>query len=83
MVSLQKLRSHRIFGIALFDLSLAVLGMIIGMIVLHNIHFKNLKISNFIIAAILLTIPVGIFTHIIFGVNTTLNYRLGLSNKPS
>lgn len=81
-MSLDTLRSHKIFGIAIFDLTLSVIGMIIIFTAAWYFSFKNLELWKFILAAILLTIPVGIVFHIIFGVNTFLNYKLGLSNIP-
>jgi hypothetical protein len=81
-MSLQSLRSHRIFGIALFDLLSSIVGMIILFIIFREIHFKNLSLYPFIVAGILLAVPIGIVFHVIFGTNTTLNYFLGLSNKP-
>lgn len=74
------LRSFRIFGIALFDLVLSMVVMIL--IFLYMAPSPPLNQINFIVAAILLTIPLGIVVHVLFGINTTLNYYLGLSDKP-
>jgi hypothetical protein len=41
-----------------------------------------LNIYNFLIAAIIVTIPISITLHVLFGVNTQLDYFLGLSDKP-
>jgi len=82
---MEKLRSVRIFGIAVFDLTLAVAGTVIIMVLCRHFHKYNGKkppLINFIIAGILLAVPIGIFVHVLFGTDTTLNYRLGLSNKP-
>ena len=81
-MDIKKLRSHRIFGIALFDLILALIGTIIIFLIAKWKWFPHLKAINFVIAAVLLTIPLGIFFHVIIGRDTTLNYKLGLSNKP-
>jgi NADH:ubiquinone oxidoreductase subunit 3 (subunit A) len=81
-MDIQSLRSHKFYGIALFDLVTGMLGMVILFLVMWKIYFKNLEWWKFIIAGILLTIPVGIVFHIIFGVNTRLNYDFGLSGKP-
>lgn len=81
-MSIQSLRSHRIFGIALFDVISSMIGMIVLFIIFRQIHFKNLSVYPFIVAGILLAIPFGIIIHIMFGTDTTLNYLLGLSNKP-
>lgn len=77
-----EIRRHKIFGLAIFDLVLGIIGMVILFLILWRWHFPKLNPINFIIAAILLTIPVGILFHILFGTNTALNYDLGLSNKP-
>ena len=83
MMSIQELRSYRIFGIAIFDLVLGMLGLCLVFLYIHYRYYSNLDKRPFIIAGILLTIPVGIVSHMLFGVNTTLNYRLGLSYNPS
>jgi hypothetical protein len=82
-ISIEKLRSYRIFGIALFDLTLGLIGTIIVFIILWKVHFPTLSPWKFVLWAVLLTIPIGMFVHLLFGVNTTLNYRAGLSYKPS
>jgi hypothetical protein len=76
------IRKHRIFGIALFDLILGAIGMIIIFLISRYIFFPQLNYSVFILFGLLLTIPTGILFHILFGINTQLNYNLGLSNKP-
>tara|TARA_B100002051_G_C16241078_1_gene394972 strand:- start:47 stop:295 length:249 start_codon:yes stop_codon:yes gene_type:complete len=81
-MSINELRKYKIFGMAIFDLVVSMIGMIIIFILLKKWHFKELSTLNFIIAAIILTIPFGIIVHILFGVNTGLNYKLGLSYKP-
>ena len=81
-MSLKNIRSHRIFGLSIFDLVTAVIGTIIIVLICWKVHFPKLDWWKFVIAAILLTIPIGIFVHILFGSNTKLNYKLGLSNKP-
>ena len=82
MISIKGLRSLRIFGIALFDLILSFIGMIILFLILWKLHFPMLNKYRFIISGIILTIPLGIIIHVIFGTNTMLNYYLGLSLKP-
>ena len=82
-MSIEDLRSHKIFGLAIFDLSISFIGVIAIFMVAWRVHFRNLDWWKFLIAAILVTIPIGITFHVLFGTNTTLNYRLGLSNKPS
>lgn len=77
-----EIRKYKIFGLAVFDLVVACLGMIILFLIAWKWHFSSMSPVPFVIAAILLTIPVGIVFHVIFGVNTALNYRLDLSGKP-
>jgi hypothetical protein len=79
---LKELRSHKIFGLAIFDLVSSFIGIIIIFLLFWKLHFKHLNWLNFLIAAIVVTIPLSITFHILFGVNTQLNYTLGLSNKP-
>ncbi len=81
-MGLKKIRSYRIFGIALFDLTLAIVGTVVIVLIAKRIWFPRLKVLNFVIAGVLLAIPLGIFVHILFGRDTTLNYKLGLSNAP-
>lgn len=76
------LRSYRIFGIALFDLILSIIGTILIMLLFWRIHYRTLPVLNFVIAGALLAIPIGIFSHVLIGQNTKLNYVLGLSEKP-
>lgn len=79
---LKYLRSFRIFGIALFDLITAYLGTVLILLWARNHFFPDLPREHFVWLAILTFIPIGIVAHVLFGVNTTLNYRLGLSHKP-
>ena len=72
----------RVFGISIFDLLLGLGGMIIVFVIAWKVHFSKLSVWPFILAAILLTIPLGIIFHVIFGVNTKVNYVLKLSNAP-
>ena len=81
-MSLKNIRSHRIFGLAIFDIIIALIGTISIFLLFWKIHYSELYWWKFVIAAVILTIPLGIFFHVLFGVNTQLNYDLGLSNKP-
>jgi len=78
-----EIRKYRFMGIAIFDLVSSFIGVIIIFLLVWRLRFRNLNPLIFILAAILLTIPIGIFFHVIFGINTTLNNRLGLSNAPN
>ena len=81
-MSIQDLRSHKIFGLAIFDISMSFIGVILLFMIAWHYHFKELDWWKFLITAIIVTIPLSITFHILFGVNTKLNYELGLSNKP-
>lgn len=79
---IETLRKYRVWGIAVFDLVTALLGMTIIFYFAWKWHFRSLSKWPFLAAALLLTLPVGIFVHVIFGVNTTLNSYLRLSFQP-
>ena len=79
---MNNLRQYKIFGLAAFDLILAILGMLVIFLIAKRVHFPKLPVWPFVAAAVLLTLPVAITFHILFGVNTALNYKLGLSGKP-
>lgn len=81
-MSIKDLRSYKFFGLAIFDLSISFIFIISIFLLAWKIHFKNLDWWKFLIAALFVTIPIGITFHILFGINTKLNYDLGLSNKP-
>ena len=81
-MNISDLRKHRIFGLAIFDIVTSIIGMVILFLIMWKWHFRKLKPLAFIYAAILLAIPFGIIIHIMFGVNTSLNYKLGLSYNP-
>ena len=81
-MSIQSLRSHKIFGLAIFDLVTAVVGMIILFLIAWRVHYPKLDWWKFVLVAIVVTIPFGIVFHVLFGVNTQLNYTLGISNTP-
>ena len=78
---MDKIRSVRIFGLAVFDLSLAIVGTALLMLLFWYIHFRDMAWWPFVVAGILLAIPIGIFVHAAFGINTRLNHALGLSHR--
>jgi hypothetical protein len=80
-MNITQLRTYKIFDLAVFDLVTSVLGMVILFVILHRLFFNKLRLINFIIAGVLLAIPFGIIIHILFGINTSLNFKLGLSYK--
>ena len=79
---IKKLRSHKIAQISIFDLSTAFIGTILIFIIIRQLFFRNKPIELFVLMAITLTIPLGIAFHFLFKTKTTLNYNLGLSEKP-
>ncbi len=81
-ITLKQLRTPRIFGIAMFDLIVAMIGLALLFLTARFMFFKDQRWEPFVLAGICLAIPIGIYSHMMFGVNTSLNYRLGLSGKP-
>lgn len=82
MGTISQLRSYRVYDIAMFDMVASMVGLAIILVVCQKKYFRNLDKNRFIVAGIVLAIPLGVFFHILFGVNTQLNYKLGLSNAP-
>jgi hypothetical protein len=74
------IRKYKIFGLAI---TLSMIGMILIFILARWKYFPNLKVYPFVVAGIILAIPLGIVIHIIFGVNTQLNYNFLLSQAPN
>lgn len=74
MEILDYLRSFRLGGIALFDLITAFAGMIFLAYVIHKVWFPKSNLKMLIFVAILLTIPVGMIFHWLFGVKTKLHF---------
>jgi len=80
---MENIRQYRIAGIAIFD----VVGTIFGLFIFRNYIFpyffpnQPFWIEN---QAMYYAFGflVGILTHLLFGIPTTLNYYLGLSQKP-
>ena len=73
MDTIQQLRSHRVYNIAMFDL----VGSIVGVGWLNQ-RFGTGSFMHGALAAI----PLGIVAHYAWGVPTELNYKLGLSEPP-
>jgi len=81
MSRISEFRSVRIFDIALFDLILAIIGTIIVFFLINKMFRLSFSKRKIITAGVLLTIPIGIVFHYLFSINTTLNYKLGLSKS--
>lgn len=73
------LRTPRLFGIALFDFISAFIG-IIGLLYLHD---STREPHYYYAWATLLTLPIGVLSHIVSNTPTMLNYYLGLSERPT
>ena len=69
---IEDLRKPRIANIALFDLILAML--------VTEILFRKANLPDYY--GVIATIPIGIVVHYLLGVNTQLNYMLGISQSP-
>ena len=82
MITLQELRRPRVCGLVVFDTLLALIGLVVILTIAWKVHFRKLPYMNFVIVSFLILFPLAIFSHILVGVNTTLNYNLGLSDKP-
>lgn len=65
----------RVFNIAIID----VVGTILIAVLIYK--YKIVKCSFLTILFLLFIL--GIAVHYILGIDTTLNYKLGLSNKPA
>lgn len=72
MSTIELLRKPRILGITLFDLILTI--------VITEYIFRYMGYKKYI--GVLFSIPIGIVTHWTLGINTTLNYYIGISQKP-
>ena len=78
-------RSFRVWGVALFDVVLSILVMALVLLFFRWVHREKHRDSNpwcFVLAAFYTAVPVGIVAHVVFGVRTTLNSKLGPSEKP-
>ncbi len=69
---LTDLRSHRVYDIAIFDLVLSIVAA--------EYIFRYFGYQPY--TGALLAIPIGVLAHALFGIDTELNYKLGISNKP-
>jgi hypothetical protein len=72
MSLIQTFRKPRIYGIALFDLILAIIGT--------EILFRYMGATAYL--GVILAVPIGVLVHYFGGFDTTLNYKLGLSKIP-
>ena len=82
MSLISQLRKPKIFGLAIFDIVSSIIGLVLIFQVARRHYFPDLRPRYFCIAGTLLAIPLGIVVHILFGINTALNYKLNLSHKP-
>lgn len=73
---------YRYKDIALFDLVGSFIVIIIIFLILQNRGILKTSPLTAAFIGALATMPISIAAHVIFGVNTTVNYRLGLSGPP-
>ncbi len=71
MITLEYLRSFRIFGYAIFDLSLSFLGMFLLAPILSKL-FLRIGINIPKINWVYLTLPIGIVAHLLVGTMTPM-----------
>lgn len=72
------IRSYRLFDIALFDLITAIIGLYLVI----KWTFPNRQSSFHWSWTAVLLLPVSIISHLVFKTPTTLNFYLGLSERP-
>lgn len=90
MISISTLRQYRIFDMAIFDLTVTLLGAFITHYILwtYPLDKDNIKERNslqYIISLIIICITfigIGIISHRIFNIKSTLSGYLGLGAKP-
>ena len=68
---LTELRSFRIEGISVFDLTFAVVGT--------EIVFRYLGLPKY--SGAISAVPIGVAVHYALGIDTPLNRKLGLANQ--
>lgn len=78
MSLLKTLRTPRIGGIALFDLTTAFIGVFLVLWFL----FPRVDKKKLVAITLVITLPIGIVVHAMFHIPTMLNYYLGISKKP-
>lgn len=79
MTLIDRLRQFRILNIAVFDLVTSFIGILLLSLILRSLFFPTYSKQKTILIAILLTLPIGIVTHYMFGIKTVLNTYIGLS----
>jgi hypothetical protein len=80
---MNNLRSYRVAGIAMFDVTLSIVGLALVFAVARRVWWPTRPLMPYMVTAAVLAIPIGIAFHIIFGTDSTLNARIGVSNYPS
>jgi hypothetical protein len=77
-MSIASLRRYKILGLAAFDLISGIIGMV-ALFLLSKWYYGNkAPWWNYAISALIVTIPIGIAIHVLFGVSTALNRYIGL-----
>lgn len=79
---IQQIRQYKIFGMAIFDwISTFLAGLLLTYLLDKYVFIKNNFWELYVWTMIFLII-LAIFVHKIMGVDTMLNYYLGLNPKP-
>lgn len=81
MQLIQTLRKPKIFGMAIFDWVMTLLGSYLLTYLIYNYYHKYHFTTLYVIVTIKLVI-LGIFLHWLLGVKTMLGYYLGINSKP-
>ena len=74
MSSLEKIRSVRLFGLAVFDVVTAYVG--VYLLAKHGIGMGHERAVTF---SWIFTFPLGVIVHWALGIDTKINRKLGLS----
>lgn len=79
---LDEIRQYTIFGMAIFDWVLTLIGSYILIWFLYPYFMNRFAYINFFIVVTISVIILGIIIHKILGIDTMLGYYLGLNMKP-
>jgi hypothetical protein len=80
-------RSNRFLGMSSFDLFLSIILsaviLTLSNMIVNKRRNKPVHYVNLLLIGAFSAIPLGIYFHALFGVDTFLNWKLGLSEKPT
>lgn len=78
MISLQCIRSFRVFEIAVFDFALAFVGLYYAL----RWWFPDRPKHFYLSWVTMLVLPASVLSHYILSIDTMYNYYLGLGRNP-